>query len=388
MTGIVAGVIPPLVAVVYFGSIVGWASALRVVFPGWIYLFTTDVGQLPFYKQLMGLHAPVAFGGQIVRAVLCLMAALFAVRALVRRSGTWDWITLAASGGILIWLKRPGDFWLLDARAFLLLGVTVIGAGLYRRWSSRLPPAEASRNRIQVVWATFGLMLMLKLGLRPTLRDYGFVLAMPMTMLGVCLLLEDIPRRFVPSTRYLQAVIALTLLLCIDLLSIAGTTWSLNARKTLPIAAGANRFYTYDGSDWATGVAVNQTLAALRELPTGATVAAVPEGIMLNFLAGRPAPSRQINFMPPEFEMFGDSAIVADFAANPADIMIVVDKDVAEYGIGPFGSEHFGRPLMQWIDQHYVPWKEIDPPHSSQPLPIRLMRRRTGLQPAGWHNGE
>jgi hypothetical protein len=82
------------------------------------------------------------------------------------------------------------------------------------------------------------------------------------------------------------------------------------------------------------------------------TMAVVPEGVMLNYLARVPTPTRYVNFMPPEEILFGDDAWAAAFDDAPPDLVLSVPKDVSEYGRGPFGVG-YGVALGGWIGGRY-----------------------------------
>ncbi len=53
-------------------------------------------------------------------------------------------------------------------------------------------------------------------------------------------------------------------------------------------------------------------------VPPGGTVAVMPQGLMVNYLARRAAPTRYGNLMPPEVIAAGEPAVVAALAARPA----------------------------------------------------------------------
>jgi hypothetical protein len=98
---------------------------------------------------------------------------------------------------------------------------------------------------------------------------------------------------------------------------------------------------------------VNRSLEAVRErLPPGGTLAVVPEGVMLNYLARAPAPTRFVNLMPPELQMFGEATIRDALAAAPPDLVAVVHKDTAEYGVRFFGRD-YARTIQAWLDPRY-----------------------------------
>ena len=56
---------------------------------------------------------------------------------------------------------------------------------------------------------------------------------------------------------------------------------------------------------------------ALPSTLAGATLAVLPEGVMLNYLLRRDSPLRVINLMPPELLVFGEEGILHALGAQP-----------------------------------------------------------------------
>ena len=86
-----------------------------------------------------------------------------------------------------------------------------------------------------------------------------------------------------------------------------------------------------------------------RELPADGTLLVLPEGVTVNYLARRRSPTPYVNFMPPELLMYGEDAIVAALEADPPDLVALVHKSTAEYGLPLFGT-HYGRRVAEKLD--------------------------------------
>jgi len=113
-------------------------------------------------------------------------------------------------------------------------------------------------------------------------------------------------------------------------------------------------------------------LDALRQLPAHATVATVPEGTMINYLARRRYPTRYVNLMPPEVIMFGQQRILDALRASPPDYVVVVrGSNPADYGYKSF-AEDYGRDIFAWIRESY---REI-PVRTDPAYPLMLMERK------------
>ncbi len=103
------------------------------------------------------------------------------------------------------------------------------------------------------------------------------------------------------------------------------------------------------------GDAVNTMLDEIANLvPRDASLAVLPEGVMINYLARRANPTPYINFMPPELIMFDEERILDAFQTHPPDFVIPVHKDTSEYGV-PFFGRDCSRDLFDWIRRSYKP---------------------------------
>ncbi len=106
-------------------------------------------------------------------------------------------------------------------------------------------------------------------------------------------------------------------------------------------------------------------------------MAALPEGVMLNYHARRVNPTGYINLMPPELEMFGEEEIVRAFASHPPDYVLLVHKDTDEYGVRFFGSDGYGELIMQWVCDHYRPVRTLGAePLCGDKFGVKILERR------------
>ena len=98
-------------------------------------------------------------------------------------------------------------------------------------------------------------------------------------------------------------------------------------------------------------VVVEQLLERLRkEVRENETLLVLPEGVMLNFQIKRPTPTRYINFMPPEFVMFGEEAMLNALEKTPPDVVVLLKRSAREYGYEAFGAG-YGERIMAWLNQ-------------------------------------
>ncbi|HEX3357425.1 MAG TPA: hypothetical protein VHS31_10680, partial [Tepidisphaeraceae bacterium] len=127
--------------------------------------------------------------------------------------------------------------------------------------------------------------------------------------------------------------------------------------KTTVVGSGGDAFYAT-----AKGETINHIVGLLQRLPGDATVAVVPQGAMVNYLARRENPTSFIVMMPPEVIMFSQGRIIQSLAEHPPDLVVLVDSDVTEYGFRAFNVD-YGRPIFEWImgNYHVVAGNPQDP---------------------------
>jgi hypothetical protein len=116
-------------------------------------------------------------------------------------------------------------------------------------------------------------------------------------------------------------------------------------------------------------------IEVLRKLPPGATVATVPEGAMINYLARRVNPTGYINLMPPEVVMFGQRRILEAFERRPPNYVVrVLASDSSDAGFKSFELD-YGSEVHAWIMQHY---RRVPTPPEAQigEFPLLLLERK------------
>jgi hypothetical protein len=187
--------------------------------------------------------------------------------------------------------------------------------------------------------------------LNTRLQMYGFGLALPATLLVCLLVCESVPRMV--EARGGSFVLARALG-CGALLAFAlghlrvMADWQ--ARPTVAFGSGRDAFL---GDSRAPVVA-----AALRELQQklkpGERFVVLPEGVLLNYLARVPAPTRYVNYMPPELLMFGEERMLAELRSAAPAAVVLLHKSTAEYGYPWFGVD-YARGFGTWIGECYAP---------------------------------
>ncbi len=382
----------------YLSSQMPAGQALKGVAGTWSALWSSDVTHNFFYRRNMGLDRLGANSLKILREFLGLLlfAGAAAAFGLAFQSGRKKLLFLVSGTAMLAgswWVRQlPPPPWLLEGWPLPLLTVSiliVVTAACFRKWNE---PQSLNDLAPLAFCATLAFILLLKNFFRPSLSQYGFVLAMPAVILLVITLIYLVPKALQAhggSGTIFRGLIMVTLLvdLCV-LLTLSNYFYS---RKDYLVGTGNDAIFTYD--PWIRGrveisyllpylprgEAVNQLLQEIKtRIAPGGNFVVLPEGVMVNFLTRRRNPTPYVNFMPPELAIFGEGAILEALQAHPPDYVILIHKNTAEYGVKFFGADpSYGKLIMDWVASHYRPvWQTQHEPLQDANFGIKLMKRR------------
>ena len=235
---------------------------------------------------------------------------------------------------------------LFSALPFIGLGVFAVLAVLW--W--RQPERRTEWNAHLVLW-TFASACFLRILLRCSPINYGFYLLPPgLVALGV--LLFDYAPRHLGSAGWPRRVVeaagvgffagaALAALL-------VSSRWY--ALHTEEIATRRGRLYTLPDGIQAPAV------RALSVLPSETRVLALPEGAGLVFMSGlRPLSDGNFSYRPEEFYgNYDESRTLARWKSDPPDVVLLVKRQMPEYGYRGFGIDYAIKPFA-WVLENYEP---------------------------------
>jgi hypothetical protein len=232
-----------------------------------------------------------------------------------------------------------------------------------------------------LLWSVFSLALLAKLGLFARIWHYGFVLAMPAFVTAVYFLTWLLPalleRWCGVQRRPFRGVVCLVL--AVGFAFLFAQSQIHYGRRTVAVGQGDDRHFVPGPQTDPAGVAVQQAVTWLTtNLPATATLAVLPEGVMLNYLSRRSNPTHYFVWNPAELDVFGQKEMTEAFEKNAPDYVILVDRDAAEYGVKPFGQEErFGLELMRWIQKNYEPvWLIGHEPLEGAGFGLKLLRKK------------
>lgn len=349
--------VPPLVAWCTLATVMPRRVAFDGILGSWAHLTDRALIRMPYFQLFMGVDRPLAnFASMLAWSLVWAGAFIVAVllgRAL-RRGGRFEVPFAAVIGASIAVILYSVHGWIPWRDAFRHLPVVSLaahgGALLALR---RRPPSDPSTPGLVLVAAAgaMALALMLKMILFARVWHYGFVLGMPAVMIATAAGAQG-------STAWAQrrggsALIAGSVAVGVLLGTIASHLELMAgplAARTVLVGQGSDAFLADSR-----GIVIASALDALTRLaPKDATLAVLPEGVMLSYLARRPNSTPYIIGNPADVAIFGEVPMLAAYQASPPDYVTLFACDTAVYGFPGFG-QGYAEGLAAWIAANYQP---------------------------------
>ena len=369
-----ASLLPFLGFLLYFHRFEDWSASFRSVVFAWVPLLQSSVTQGFYYRWCLGLDNPgfhikwMLTHFTAVVFLVVLYAALFHKKPASRIVPLLFIAPLLALASRFDWTNCGRSLPLLSLVSCFLLALG------WRRLGLEKPPV------FPLLWAVFAFALLAKLGLFCRIWHYGFVLAMPAFVSAIYLLLWLLPNyleaRYGIQRQLFRATVWLTLIVGLGFLFAQSILHY--QRRTFSVGQGGDRIVALDPKINPTAPAFQAALAWLQtNTPADATLAVLPEGVMLNYLSRRANPARYFVWNPAETEFFSQAAMTDAFERYGPDYVMLIDRDAKEYGVKPFGQEdRFGGELLRWLRQHYEPvWVLGNEPLQDAGFGIKLLKK-------------
>ena len=377
---LLAGATIPLLAfTIYFHQFESWRESLRSVGFAWVPLFHNGVADGPYYRWCLGLDTPAFHVMAMLKQFAAVVAVLAAFSFIFRRRMESSINRLVAIVGVAAVLAAASAFnWSDCGRSLPLLDLIFVGllCKNYRNIAQTKPAA------FLIIWGIFAFFLTAKLGLFCRIWHYGFILAMPAFVSAVALLLWLLPqlleREFAVNARLFRMAVASVLLLGFAHLFVQSQ--KIYRDKGIALGAGGDKIFVPIAEYNPAGEALRSTLPWLEQhAPPNATLAVLPEGVMVNYLSRRTNPTRYLVWNPVELAMFGSETMTATFEHNAPDYIMLIHRDGAEYGVKYFGQQpEFGLELMLWIRKNYEPVYLVGhEPLQDSHFGISILKRRS-----------
>ena len=377
---LVGASLPVVLFLVLLSRQMSQTDAVHGVLGTWMHIFDSNVTDEVFYQRLTG------FDAWYPNLLAMLKAALAIALALVAAKSIEDWretgretrgvsrslvIAAAASAG-LVFLPQSMFSLLLHGRALPLVAISLFTLYLIRWWRSEV---EDSRSH-ELVWAmiVLGGLMLAKFPLRTTLLHYGFVLAMPLTIVAIGWCLSQAPKLLCPKSTGRTCRIVLMIFLFADVAICLNLSARNYLSKDVPLGQNHNRLWT--DTDRGGEIIAQAVESLLENTSAEESVLVLPEGVMINYMAQRHSSTKYVNLCPPEVTMYGEPEICRTIAEQPADYIVLVNKNVSEYGWESFGDAGYGQSIMNWINENYQVVEEFGEPFSNPLSPGTTILKR------------
>lgn len=354
---LLAGVLlPGLVALLALSTRMPISQAAEGILGAWPHLLGSQAAQLAFYQNILGVDDLAGNAGALL-AASGLLLGLWALGGCLERSlptGPITWVGLFALS-LLGWSSAQDGplapaVWL--ARALPLGCLLILSAGWMLRARLQGSP-DAQHWMLLQALSLFGLVLLAKMILRPRFEHYGFYLSLPASAALMVFGLGWLPQWIGSGRRGVRAaggalqacLLGAYAAAALQMLGISQAYFQLQNR---PMATGVDAMWTdFRGRELGLALEeIDQRLAPTDELLV------LPEGIGLNYFARRKTPSRFLNFMPLEFALYGETAMLEELKSRPPQAVLMVHKDTSEYGY-PFFGRDYGEAIYAWVLSNY-----------------------------------
>jgi hypothetical protein len=335
-----------------------WRESLRLEFYGWLPLASGSVVNNPYYQWSLGFDAPFDHLRQssihflTTAAIVTVCALMFRAAGKLPPAARWP-LNVTVIGALVLAAQR--FYWPGCGASLPLLCVTSIGLLLHRFRNE----ARGHDVIFPLLWSVFALLMLAKQGVFPRIWHTGFALAMPAFACAIFLFLRLLPdflkHRFqIPSLPMRLAAAGVLVMACISLGRVSTQYYSaknlaVGHRGDLILARGP------DGN----AVEARTLNLALdwieKNVPEQSTLAAIPQGAMLNYLSRRANPTPCLDWNPTLLAFFGAANMTAALTNHPPDYIALVEWQTYEFGTGYFGTAGYGDDVMAWIRENYRP---------------------------------
>lgn len=384
---LVGAVLPTAGFAVYFSTQVPWGQAGQFACRAWLNAASSTrfIGD-PVQTGFLGFDQPGPHALEHAGATLLALLLLAVI-------GAGAWRVDRATGTVRRWLLLGGLAvglgvvavkvlpWISAGRC--LLGLALIYAVVSAVAVLR-PPKAGTSSRVpllRLLLAVLATVMLSRMLLNGRIHQFGFYQAALAALLVPAVLIGELPERLgLGKWGRGMAVVGCLALLGPGVVFFAGRSRQLLLMKTHAIGESRDRFLTFPAATDPTGGLVGSASDWLRAAPGGeaAALLVLPEGEMINYLARRPSPVAPFFFFSAATSGGREAAIVRDLEQRPPDWIVLVSRDLREYGVQRYGeSPEQGGQILDWAGDRY----EVAATFGGDPLDFRqrglmILRRR------------
>jgi hypothetical protein len=252
-------------------------------------------------------------------------------------SGVASWreqllqIVIGIAGVAAILFLQRWRHW-FAAVAIVIVAILIADHSFFRAWAVLQWIALGwalvrDRESPLVIFAAFSVACTLRIPLNVSPSWYGFVLTVPTIALAAYTLFCYLPRRNAMAILWLAPFVA----------TASSDLWQQHVRyaqKRYAIVTPRGTFYDVN-ADRA------RILTSVIGAVHGGTLAVIPEGITINYLANVPTTLTFHTFTPVEVDAPQiEDVIIRELTMHPPDRVLMVSRDLREYGSRAFGVDY------------------------------------------------
>lgn len=373
----IVALLPPLFFFFYFLQVENWLDSLRSTAFAWMPLLHHSFAENAYYRRFLGFDHPLANFWKMIWEFAVVVALTILYAAFFRRQiiSSRDRIAMLAVSAPLLAVVSEIN-WAED----LFLPLVVLTSCVLLWLNSKKLEIE-NRFAFPFLWSVFGFALLAKMGLFSRVWHYGFILGMPAFMGMIYLLFWLLPllleKYGVQSHPFRRLVWWVIVFVCLQLFIPS----MINYHKlTFSVGGGGDKVITADTENDQRGPALAAAIFWMNtNISSDATLAVVPEGVMVNYLCRRVNPTGYPVWLPPEMETFGQNNMIAAFEQHSPDYVMLLHCPSNEYGVKYFGQQpEYGQTLMQWIRQNYdVVFQEGEVPLQTRHFGLQILKRQS-----------
>ena len=253
----------------------------------------------------------------------------------------------------------------------LLFGIYVF----IKMASSARTPQKMKSLLPLFVLSILSFTILFKMILNSHLFHYGFVLAMPATLLLVMTLLYQIPDFFgrLFGNKYFIRLVGL-ILVAIIMAAHIGLTKNIYDKKTFLFSSGADAMKTWDPRLLPQGECGRRALEQIEKIiGKNETFVAFPEGVLYNYLSRRDNPTPYYDFKPVPVGIWGKQYLRA-LTGNPPDYVLLIERNTSDCGPRYFGHD-YAFDIYSWIKDNYKIIYQIGYPLSGAGYGVAIAKR-------------
>ena len=254
------------------------------------------------------------------------------------------WVALNKVNWVEVGPALIGILWLLS----LWKALGWIKSGL----SNEIPKAEV----LKALLVVFAGALMIRMLLNGRIYQYGFIQASVATLVIVALLFNDVGSwlKRLGKGGQTTGVAFQGSILVLSVMAVAlimTQSQRLLDAKILAIGEARDLFYSFPVQVSGQGELVRTFSSALSKRPNTETLLVLPEGIMVNYLARKKSPVLDLTLYT---NTETEARIVQALEKNRPDWIVVLSRDLTEYGVTRYGSKgQSGEQIISWMKDKY-----------------------------------